>query len=145
MVGNLSNMEISPNIYLHDDEITLTAVKSHGPGGQNINKLSTAIHLRFDINNSSLPNYIKYKLLNNNDHRITASGIIIIKANSFRTQKQNKEDALRRFKEIILKSLIVPKKRKKTKPKRGAIEKRLNKKRVNSEKKIRRQKIRSLD
>jgi len=108
------------------DEISITAIRSQGAGGQKVNKVSTAIHLRFDINASSLSPIYKERLLNLSDRRITKEGVIIIKAQQHRTQEQNKEDALKRLQLLVKSVTIVPTKRKLTKPSRSAQNRRID-------------------
>ena len=118
-------LEISNAVQLAEWEIELSAIRSQGNGGQRVNKVATAIHLRFDINRSTLPLAYKERLLKLSDNRITSDGVIIIKAQSYRTQDQNKEDALKRLKDIIQSAMVVQKKRKKTKPTKGSVKRRL--------------------
>ena len=121
-------LEISNTITLSEWEIELSAIRSQGSGGQRVNKVATAIHLRFDIKRSTLPAVYKERLLKFADNRITADGVIIIKAQSYRTQDQNKLDALERLKEIILAAMVVQKHRRATKPTRNSQRKRMDNK-----------------
>lgn len=121
-------LQITKRTAIPLSEIELSAVRSQGAGGQNVNKVATAIHLRFDINASSLSPLYKERLLNLNDSRITQDGVIIIKAQQHRTQEQNKEDAFNRLQALLKSVTVTPKKRKSTKPSRRAKQKRLDSK-----------------
>lgn len=116
---------ITSSIQLDPAEITWHAVRSQGSGGQNVNKVATAVHLRFDIRASSLPDDLKVRLLRHSDKRITKEGVVVIKAQDHRSQAQNREEALTRLVALVRRAAIRPRKRKQTRPSRAAKQRRL--------------------
>ena len=119
---------ISHQVQIPDTEIDIQAIRAQGAGGQNVNKVSSAIHLRFDINASSLPDFYKQELLKFNDQRISNDGIIVIKAQRFRSQEKNREEALNRLRLLIKSATVTRKKRKPTKPTLGSKQRRVDSK-----------------
>lgn len=127
-------------IAIAESEIDIRAIRAQGSGGQNVNKVSSAIHLRFDINASSLPDIYKERLLKLRDHRITREGVIVIKAQQYRSQDKNRAEALRRLHELIDSIVELPRERKPTKPTRQSQRKRLDSKTQRGQLKIMRKK-----
>ncbi|WP_416768869.1 alternative ribosome rescue aminoacyl-tRNA hydrolase ArfB [Sulfurimonas sp. ST-25] len=134
-------LTISNNVSLSEDEIEIEAIRAQGSGGQKVNKTSAAIHLRFDIAASSLPEFYKERLLALKESRITKEGIVVIKSQQHRSREQNKEEALERLAELIKSVNVSKKKRIATKPTKGSVKKRLQSKKKQGEKKKLRGKV----
>jgi ribosome-associated protein len=141
--GEVSMLKISNTVTLDENEVEISAIRASGSGGQKVNKVSAAIHLRFDIEASSLPDYYKEKLLDLKDKRITKEGIIVIKSQQHRSQEQNRDEALERLVELIKSVNVVQKKRVPTKPTKGSVGRRLDSKKKQSNKKKLRGKVES--
>lgn len=135
-------IEITPSLQIDDRELQIDFVRASGPGGQNVNKVATAAQLRFDVRLSSLPEDVKARLIHLAGNRVTAEGQLLIEAKRFRTQEQNRDDAIQRFAGLVRKALVKPKVRKKTKPTQASKEERLKaKKRRGEIKKMRQERL----
>jgi ribosome-associated protein len=138
-------LPITDDIAIPLDEIDISAVRSQGAGGQNVNKVASAVHLRFDIVASSLPADLKHRLLGLKDRRITRDGVIIIKAQRQRSQEQNREDALRRLQELVSGATVIRRNRRPTRPTQGSQRRRLSHKALRGRLKTVRGRVTDLD
>jgi len=134
-------LEISPHVFICDEEIDMQAIRAQGAGGQNVNKVASAIHLRFDIRASSLPEDVKQRLLQHSDQRISSEGVIVIKAQQHRSQEKNRADALARLQALARAALVVQKKRRPTRATLGSKKRRLESKSMRGKLKSLRKKV----
>ena len=123
-------IEITPSLQIDERELQIDFVRASGPGGQNVNKVATAAQLRFDVNASSLQEDVRRRLIRLAGNRVTTEGVLLIEARRFRTQEQNREDAVQRFVELVRKALIPPKPRKQTRPTAASKAKRIKAKKL---------------
>ena len=126
-------IEITPSLHIDERELQIDFVRASGPGGQNVNKVATAAQLRFDLNASALTEEVRARLRQLAGKRVTSEGMLLIEARRFRTQEQNREDAIQRFVELVRKATVKPKARRKTKPTQASKEERLKEKKRRAE------------
>lgn len=138
-------ISISKNVEIPESEVEFAPIRASGPGGQNVNKVSSAVHLRFDIENSSLPDFYKSRLRNLKDRRISRDKVLVIKAARFRTQEKNRADAIERMVELIRSASAVQKSRRPTKPTKASKKRRLEGKTKRSKTKSLRRAVRDFD
>ena len=134
-------LEITDRLAIPDDDITVIAVRSQGPGGQNVNKVASTVHLRFDVRASSLPQEVKARVLRIRDQRITTDGVVVIKAREYRTFERNREAARRRLAQLIRRVLLPGRRRRPTRPTRASKKRRMDRKTKRGQRKRMRQKI----
>jgi ribosome-associated protein len=132
-VGAFCMIEITPTFNIDERELQLDFVRASGPGGQNVNKVATAVQLRFDVTHSTLPEEVKRRLMQLAGKRMSSEGVLLIEAKRSRTQEQNREDALKRFVDLVRRALIPPKPRKRTNPTTLSKTKRLKAKRIKAD------------
>ena len=118
-------IQITPSVQIEESELQFEYIRASGPGGQNVNKVATAVQLRFDVGNSSLPDYVKQRLTKLAGNKMTNEGVLLLEAKRYRTQEQNREDAIRRLTDLVRKSTVRPKRRIKTLPTKASRERRL--------------------
>lgn len=126
-------IRLTDSIRIPADELQFSAIRAQGAGGQNVNKVASAIHLRFDIRTSSLPDAVKNRLLQSSDQRITADGVLVIKAQNHRTQEKNRAEAIARLRSLVADAAKERRRRIPTRPKKAAVQKRLDEKRKRGE------------
>jgi len=132
-------LAITPLIKIPEEEVRIEYVRASGPGGQNINKVATAVQLRFDVRHSpALPGDVRRRLEKLAGRRLTVDGVLVLDARRYRTQEQNRTDAIDRLRELIARAAVPPRRRKATRPTRGSVERRLQGKRAKSERKMQR-------